>query len=215
MKALLFDMDGTLADTEDLHLQALGYVAGLHGVTLAPDLLEAISGRTSLEVMAELFPGMSAAQHLQLVKAKEQTFRSLTAGLTPMPGLVTLLSRARAGGLLIGLVTNAPLANVTHLLGILKLGGYFDTIVTADYLARPKPDPLPYLTALEALGVAAADALAFEDSVPGIRSATGAGITTVGVMTTLSMALLLEAGARDAITDFTDFTGVTDYALSA
>lgn len=212
MKALLFDMDGTVADTEDLHMQALRHVAGLHGVNLAPDHLEAISGRTSLAVMADLFPDRGNADLRQLVKAKEQRFRDLSEGLTPMPGLVSLLNRARADGLSIGLVTNAPLVNITHLLRILRIGDYFDTIVTADYVARPKPDPLPYVTALVALKVAPAEALAFEDSAPGVVSATGAGIATVGVATSLDKVALMKAGASAVIADFTEFA---DYALSA
>ena len=71
-------------------------------------------------------------------------------------------------------------------------------------LARAKPDPLPYRTGLERLGASADRALAFEDSLPGIRAASGAGIPTYGIRTGHPDAALLGSGAIAAIDDFTD-----------
>jgi len=77
-------------------------------------------------------------------------------------------------------------------------------VLVAEELARPKPDPLPYLTGLQQLGAEARQALAFEDSLPGVTAASGAGIFTVGVATTQTAERLLAAGAQLVIDDFND-----------
>ena len=210
MKALLFDMDGTLAHTERLHIQALQQIAWAHGKQVSTQALAAAAGRTTVAVVAELFPELDGARHLALAAEKESLFRQLATDLTPVAGLVTLLERARRRDLRIGLVTNAPLANVTHVLKTLMIGAYFDTVVTADYLPRSKPDPLPYSVALKELHVAPSAALAFEDSVPGIRSATGAGIRTIGVTSNIDAAVLRAAGASDIIADFAGYALPTE-----
>lgn len=74
----------------------------------------------------------------------------------------------------------------------------------AEELARPKPDPLPYLTGLQRLAATASQALAFEDSLPGVKAASDAGIFTVGIATTQTAERLLAAGARLVVEDFND-----------
>jgi len=80
----------------------------------------------------------------------------------------------------------------------------FEHVLVAEELARPKPDPLPYLTGLERLGAEAGQALAFEDSLPGVKAASGAGIFTVGIATTQAPERLLAAGASLVVDDFDD-----------
>jgi beta-phosphoglucomutase-like phosphatase (HAD superfamily) len=71
-------------------------------------------------------------------------------------------------------------------------------------LVRAKPDPLPYLTALERTGASAAHSIAFEDSLSGVRAAAAAGLAVVGMTTTLDSRTLIEAGATFAAGNFTD-----------
>jgi beta-phosphoglucomutase len=103
-----------------------------------------------------------------------------------------------------GVVTNAPRANAELMLTGLGLATRFPVLVIGDELAHGKPHPLPYLTGLERLGAAPERALAFEDSLSGIRAAAAAGIHTFGIRTALSDAALLGAGAAAVIDDFTD-----------
>jgi len=77
-------------------------------------------------------------------------------------------------------------------------------VLVAEELARPKPDPLPYLTGLQQLGADARQALAFEDSLPGVKAASDAGIFTVGIATTQTPERLLAAGAKLVVNDFDD-----------
>src|SRR5690606_7876506 len=102
---------------------------------------------------------------------KEAAFRRLARELEPLDGLIDLLDWAEARGIRIGLVTNAPLLNATHMLDVLGLTERFAVKVTIDQVERGKPDPLPYLTALERLGLRAEEAIAFEDSPSGMKAA--------------------------------------------
>lgn len=207
MKALLFDMDGTAVDTEPQHLKALRSLLRDYGAD--PDIAhfhEKVAGRTSYSVAQSFFPDATPEDWRAFSVAKERRFRDIADGLTPAPGLVRLLDAAARSGLRTALVTNSPVENVDFVLGRTGLEGRFDTVVLAGDLPRPKPDPLAYLTALERLDIAAEDALAFEDSLPGITSATGAGVRVVGLTTSLSGAALLQAGACRIMADFTGFS---------
>jgi beta-phosphoglucomutase len=119
-------------------------------------------------------------------------------------GLLELVARARSWNSKLALVTNAPAENMHHELEVLGLRDAFDVRVLAGELPAGKPDPLPYLRALELLGVQASEGFAFEDSVSGIRSAVGAGLRVAGITTTQPGSVLAEAGADPIIADFAD-----------
>lgn len=206
LTALLFDLDGTLTDTDSLHLQAFRQLLRDHdGRELSQAQFEAqVSGRANGELFAELFPGASTEQCARLADRKEALFREMSPALQPMPGLLRLLEHAQAHAMGMCVVTNAPRLNAEHMLAAMGLAQRFEHVVVADELARPKPDPLPYLTGLQRLGAAAGQALAFEDSLPGVAAATAAGIFTVGVATTQTPERLRAAGAELVIADFND-----------
>jgi beta-phosphoglucomutase-like phosphatase (HAD superfamily) len=89
-------------------------------------------------------------------------------------------------------------------LAALGIGQRLPILVIGAELARSKPDPLPYLTALERTGALASRSLAFEDSLSGVRSAAAAGLAVVGMTTTLDSRTLIDAGAALTVSDFTD-----------
>ncbi|AVD83408.1 haloacid dehalogenase [Pseudomonas sp. SWI6] len=206
LTALLFDLDGTLTDTDTLHLQAFRQLLREHdGRELTQAQFDAqVSGRANGELFAELFPKASTVQRLALADRKEALFRELAPALEPMPGLLRLLEHAQAQGIGMCVVTNAPRLNAEHMLSAMGLGARFEHVLVAEELARPKPDPLPYLTGLQRLGAEAGQALAFEDSLPGVKAASGAGIFTVGIATTQTPEQLLAAGAQLVVADFAD-----------
>jgi HAD superfamily hydrolase (TIGR01509 family) len=204
LKALVFDLDGTLIDSDPYHFRAYREIAARHGVAVDAAFFAAhISGHTNAEACAAMFPRMTPAAHRAIAAEKETNFRAALATAQPLPGVHALFDWAAGKNLRTGLVTNAPPANVDHMLAVLGLAGRFDTVVLGETLARGKPDKLPYVTALERLGIAAGEAVAFEDAVPGVLSAVGAGIATVGV-TASRAAALAAAGARIIVADFTD-----------
>ncbi|HDS1680496.1 TPA: HAD-IA family hydrolase [Pseudomonas putida] len=206
LTALLFDLDGTLTDTDTLHLQAFRQL--LHdydGRQLTQEQFDTqVSGRANGELFAELFPRADAAECQALADRKEALFRELSPVLQPTPGLLRLMDHARAWDIGMCVVTNAPRLNAEHMLTAMGLRGRFEHVLVAEELARPKPDPLPYLTGLQRLEAVAGEALAFEDSLPGVAAASGAGIFTVGVATTQTPERLLAAGAKLVVKDFND-----------
>ncbi|MDD2055327.1 HAD-IA family hydrolase [Pseudomonas putida] len=206
LHALLFDLDGTLTDTDGLHLLALQQLLlEEEGRVFSREAFEAhVSGCVNAAMCHYLFPGRSIAEHEAFAERKEVRFRQLSQHLAPLPGLVHLLDFAREREIAMAVVTNAPRANAEHMLQALGLRERFEPVLVAEELARAKPDPLPYLTGLQRTHARAEQALAFEDSVPGLSAAVAAGITTVGLATSQSRETLLAHGAALVIEDFND-----------
>lgn len=208
LKAVIFDLDGTLTDSDRVHFQVFQEIFAQRGITLDRALYrQKVSGRQNAAILADFLPDLSAAEVEAFSANKEATFRTAAQGnLTPLAGLAELLAQLKRRGLPVAVVTNAPPKNADFMLKELGLGDTFSPVVIGDHLPKGKPDPLPYQTALDRLAITAKEAIAFEDSTAGIRSAVGAGIKTIGVMTTHSEAELMAVGASGVITDFTDDT---------
>jgi HAD superfamily hydrolase (TIGR01509 family) len=206
LKAVIFDLDGTLTDSDRVHFQVFQEFFSQHNIELdRATYREKISGRQNIAILNDLLPKLSKAAKVAFIKNKEETFRFLAEGqLEPLPGLLSLLSQLKKQGLAAAVVTNAPPENAAFMLSELWLTEAFNPVVISDELPRGKPDPLPYQTALNRLGVSADEAIVFEDSTAGICSAVGAGIKTIGVTTTHDAQSLISAGAVRAIADFTD-----------
>lgn len=202
---LLFDLDGTLTDTDALHIEAFRRLLAPLGRSITEhDYKTRIMGAPNEAIMGWLFPGETAARHAAIAAEKEAIFRSQVDRLVPTPGLMALLDWAEARGLKMAVVTNAPRDNAEMMLAGLRLTARLPVLVIGDELARGKPDPLPYLTALGRVGSTADRALAFEDSRSGVRAAAAAGIETIGMLTGLDEAALRAAGATSVMRDFAD-----------
>ena len=203
--ALLFDLDGTLVDTDALHLTAFQEVLATHGVALSKaQYVEKIMGSSNDLIGAAFLPHLPPAERDAALAAKEAAFRAMLGELQPVAGVTALLDYADARGIRCAVVTNAPRANATVVLEALGLTKRLSIQIIGAELARPKPDPLPYATGLAMTGAAAAHSVAFEDSLSGLRAALGAGLAVVGMTTTLDEATLRRAGATIAVADFTD-----------
>jgi HAD superfamily hydrolase (TIGR01509 family) len=203
LKALIFDMDGTLVHSDPVHLQAFAEVLGPEGVVIDDDLYRnTIIGHTNESIFATLLPGRPVTEHETFADLKEAAFRRLASELKPLDGLLDLLDWADRNGVSIALVTNAPALNALHMLDVMGLTHRFAVKVTRDDVARGKPDPLPYLTALDRLGIDAAAAIAFEDSPSGMKAAKAAGLFSFGILTGLTAADMTDAGADITIQNF-------------
>ncbi len=203
--ALLFDLDGTLVDTDHLHHAAFEAILADFGRALSfDDYRERIMGKPNVEIMAWLLPD-APGRHAEIADRKEAAYRAmLAARIEPVAGAAALLDWAEANGAGRAVVTNAPRLNAEAVLAAAGLADRFDTLVIAEECARPKPDPLPYREAMRRLGVTPSRAVAFEDSRSGLRAARGAGVHVFGLSTALPAAELLQAGAHQVIPDFTD-----------
>ena len=203
-KALLFDIDGTLADTDALHLEAFNQVLGPHGhVFDHARFTKELQGFSNASISARFLPDEPPARQVAIIGEKEAAFRKLVAGkIQPVPGLMTLLARADRAGIPMVAVTNAPRLNAEMLLSGLGIMDRFKALVIGDELAYGKPHPMPYLEGLRAANAVAARSVAFEDSRSGIQSASAAGIATIGIRTSLTHADMIAAGATTTAANF-------------
>ena len=203
LSAILFDLDGTLANTDPLHFAVWQEILAEYGVKCDRDFYQKhVSGNTNERLIANILPQLSPEETKQLAKDKEAQYRAKATSLQPTPGLEKILKLIERVPLKKAAVTNAPQENALHMLEALKLTDTFPVLVLATDAPPGKPDPAPYLLALEKLEVIAEQAIAFEDSPTGITAAVAAGIYTIGVASTHSAKLLTEFGANMVVDDF-------------
>lgn len=195
--ALLFDIDGTLADTDPLHLEAFNRTFAPYGHAFdKARFSRELQGLANVAIAARFVPHLSAADGMAVLDDKEAVFRELArTAIHAVPGLFALLDLADAAGLPMAAVTNAPRANADLILDGLGIRHRFKAVVIGADLPHGKPHPLPYLEGLRLLGARADVSVAFEDSRTGIASATSAGIATIGIRTSLAHEDLVAAGA--------------------
>jgi HAD superfamily hydrolase (TIGR01509 family) len=206
LEAILFDLDGTLSDTDPIHFQIWQDLLKVHGLEIDHGFYKQhISGRLNVDILQDLLPHLSPQDRAEFSHQKEAEFRQRAASLmTPLAGLLDLLDWIDDRPLKRAVVTNAPPSNAQFMLKTLGLADRFPVVVLGEEVAAGKPDPMPYQEAMRRLGVEAVASLAFEDSPSGMRSAVGARILTVGIATTHEPAVLYDAGATLVIDDFTD-----------
>ena len=200
--ALLFDLDGTLVDTDHLHHAAFVEILAERGRDLPlAEYRAEIMGQHNAHILERYFPGEDPA----VLERKETLFReALAASVAPLPGIHALLDWAGENAVATAVVTNAPRRNALAMLAAAGLASRLPTLIIGEECTRPKPDPAPYRAAMAALGATPSRSLAFEDSRSGIRAAHAAGARVFGMTTGLGADELFQAGAHHAIADFTD-----------
>lgn len=206
-EAVLFDMDGTIADTTIYHNRAWIEFAQVHlGEVLDEGDPRFIPGRTHDIIPSILGRPVSRQEIGCLHDDKELRFQSLSSGMIrPLPGLREYLQALRAMGLGTGLVTNAPRMNIDFTLKELDLVGFFDVTLGAEDVVEGKPDPAPFSEACRRLGVKPPKALVHEDSDLGITSAVLAGCPVAAVLTGMDRDAALRLGARWTLEDYVEW----------
>ena len=184
-KALIFDFDGLILDTEVPDYESWQSVYARYGQDLPMSLWGQVVGgdggsdfdpHTYLEKLTE-----QSLDREEVWISRRTAYLDTVAQQPIMPGVEDYLARAQARGLKLGVASSSPENWVHGHLNRLGLFECFDAIRTADDVARTKPDPALYLGALEALRVSAEEAVVFEDSANGVQAAKAAGIYTVAV----------------------------------
>lgn len=195
--AILFDIDGTLADTDLLHLEAFNLVLGSRGhIFDHKRFTRELQGFSTASISARFLANELPARQAAIMEEKEEAFRGLVAGrIRPTPGLMTLMSLADQADTPMVAVTNAPRLNAEMLLTGLGITHRFKAVIIGDELSHGKPHPMPYLEGLRAVNAAPNLSIAFEDSRSGVKSASSAGIATIGIRTSLSHTDMIAAGA--------------------
>ncbi|GMJ12462.1 hypothetical protein HRI_004915400 [Hibiscus trionum] len=206
LEAVLFDIDGTLCDSDPLHYIAFCEMFAEIGMEVPDDefLSKNIAGKHNDDVAAILFPD-DIPKGMKFMKDAEERFRRLASeNLASIKGLYRLTKWIQDRGLKRAAVTNAPKQNAELMISKLGLQDFFDAVIVASDCERAKPYPDPYLKALQLLQVSKDHTFVCEDSLPGIRAGVAAGLPVVGLTTTYPENLLMEANPTILIKDYED-----------
>lgn len=179
--ALLFDCDGTLADTMPAHFVAWTHVTRLHGLRFDEERFYALGGRPSRDILALLAD--EAGQQLNLEEAvilKENTFLEQLHEVRAIDPVVDVARRA-AGSIPTAVVTGGHRHICQQILEHVGIAGCFDTLVASEDTTRHKPEPEPFLEAARRLDVDPGRCVVWEDSDLGIEAARRAGMTWIDV----------------------------------
>lgn len=193
-QALIFDVDGTLAETEEVHRQAFNEAFAAFGLPwnweqpLYKGLLQVTGGKERiLHYLTNWHPQDFAAVREKIsaiydFKTKRYSAMILAGAVALKPGVARLIAEAKSAGARLAIATTTNRDNVEALLQhTLPVHGplLFDAIVGGDEVRAKKPDPEVFDAALRKLGLSAADCVAFEDSANGLNAARGAGLRVV------------------------------------
>ncbi|SFA75831.1 haloacid dehalogenase superfamily, subfamily IA, variant 3 with third motif having DD or ED [Poseidonocella pacifica] len=203
-RALLFDLDGTMLDTDPIHMAVFTDMMAPYGIEVDEQFyMRHVHGRLNIDFFREFLPDQPDLQGLS--EEKEAEFRRrLPRPYPPMPGLKSFLEARMNEGWRMGVVTNAMRPNAEAMLDAIGERARFEVVVIGEECPRGKPHPDPYRIGAEQLGVKPHRAIAFEDSPSGLRAARSAGCRVIGLTSSLAPDRLREAGAHHVISDFDD-----------
>ena len=204
--AVAWDIDGTLIDSEPVHLLALQSVCRDHGVAI-DDLPDAhfigVHVDDVWQALAPRFPG-SLTQARWLAQINQHYLRA-AARLEPMPGAVAVVAELSRRGVLQVAVSNSHRVVVQANLAVAGLADHLQFSISFDDVPAGKPDPAPYALAAGRLGLLPARLLAIEDSLTGLRSARRAGLRTIGYGATAGLSAAADrtiADLREVLDEF-------------
>ena len=206
MRAVIFDMDGVITDSEPLYSQAMDAVLSREGLTLTDGQHRAVMGRSIQFTWRYIIDQCGLAGEVDdwISVYDELVSEELAANAVAAEGLELLLEELRSRDVRIGLATGSRTKWADIILNRLGVADLFEAIATVDMVAATKPAPDLYLLSAAELGVAPEYCLALDDIAPGIASAKAAGMTTVAVRTesTIGMDLSVASYEIDRLADF-------------
>jgi HAD superfamily hydrolase (TIGR01509 family) len=198
----LFDMDGVLVDSEsqyDIIWKRMGekYRTGI------TDFERVVKGTTLPNILSNYFSHLSKTE-IELLKQDLLSFE--TGMLFPeIAGANRFVAELKKNGIPVGMVTSSDDVKLATVYQQIDFRDVFDTIVSANRITTGKPDPMCYLLAAQDLGYAPKDCFVFEDSLAGIEAGNRAGMTVIGLSTTLPKDLIADKCAF-VIPNFVDFS---------
>jgi HAD superfamily hydrolase (TIGR01509 family) len=183
-RAVLWDMDGTLIDSEELHWIAWRDTMGAEGHQITHEQFLSSFGQRNDTILSGWLGALATPEGVRRMSdAKEERYRQLIRvnGISALPGVASWVRRLHEQGWLQAIASAAPRPNIDVVLEALTAADYFEGIVSADDVRKGKPDPEVYLTAASRVGVPPERCVVVEDAAAGIEGARRAGMRSIGV----------------------------------
>ena len=202
LKAVIFDLDGVIADSHPIHEAAWKTLFTEHGLDpekLNLDYLD--EGQPRRETFRHFFGELPEEKIEALSLRKDELYSAMANRLKPKPGLLRVLDELQAAGIAMAVGSSGQRRRIIETLERLGIAARFAAIVSGDDVGAIKPSPEIFLRAASLLGVAPRDAVVIEDSPDGIKAARAAGIKCVGYASAERIAALQRAGADDVIVE--------------
>jgi HAD superfamily hydrolase (TIGR01509 family) len=183
IRAVVFDLDGLMFDTEALFFRVTSRVLESRGKRFTPEIMRALIGRRSAEVAGWLktMVGIDEPPEVILGEVRERFAADVDTAVHPTPGLFVLLDHLHRRSLPSAVATSSGRAYADRLLTRHGLSGRFAFVLTSEDVTRGKPDPEIYRLAADRFAVPAGEMLVLEDSPAGVEAARGSGAVTVAV----------------------------------
>ena len=195
VKAVIWDMDGVIADTAQYHLKGWQMVFQKRGANYTEEDFRRNTGKRSDTIVREVL-GEKIAQGeiIAIIREKDENFRQLMGqNIRPFPGVLKLITSLKEHKFKIAIASSAPMDNIQLITQSLKIHNRFDAIISGWEVTKGKPDPQTFLLAAEKLGVEAEDCIVIEDAISGVTASRRAGMRCIAVTNTTSREELREA----------------------
>jgi beta-phosphoglucomutase len=184
IRAVLWDMDGTLIDSEEFHWISWRGALAAEGITITHEQFLSSFGQRNDSIVPRWLGAAATPERIEeIANAKEELYRQLIRqhGISPLPGVAHWVRQLHEDGWLQVIASAAPRANIDAVLKALSATHIFQAIVSADDVHQGKPDPEVYLTAAARVGASPDRCIVVEDAVAGVEGARRAGMRIIGV----------------------------------
>lgn len=180
--AVLWDLDGTIADTSDLHFEAWQETLAARQMTYSRADFERDFGRSNPELLADLLPDLGREEHIRIAHDKESAYRRAMIGrVTVLPGVTDWMEAFRNAGIPQLVCSSGPMGNIAGTITELGIADIFFALISGVHVPRGKPAPDLFLRGAAAADVDPAQCLVIEDSRHGVEAAARAGMRCVVV----------------------------------
>ena len=185
VKAVIFDLDGTLVESEAVWTEAKQYIAKREKVKVSEQIMLAYVGRSVTDFVKEVIAPVNVSL-IQKAIIDRALFR-YDNNVLEIPGAADLIKNFSSKGFAVAICSSAPMKAIQKCLKLLGIEACINIVVSTESLSRGKPDKLPYVETLRLLNISSNHAIVFEDAAAGLTSSIAAGIKTVGVGSSIEL----------------------------
>ena len=182
IKAVIFDMDGVIVESERLHIEAEQQAMLKHGVRISAEELHTYTGTTAMFMFTELIKKYKLDTTFEKIfnEKEEILFKLLEKETRPTNGVIELLKKLRQKGVKLAVASSSHRRLIDYILRKLDIGYLFDFVVSAEDVVHSKPNPQIFLKSAQALHVKPSECLVVEDAKLGVEAAKKAGMKVIG-----------------------------------